>query len=343
MKSRVHCVLLTLVCALPAAAQDDCVFLLDGTKVDAVRVDGYDAFSLRYSKGGNTTVAADQVAKVTLGRFHDVYRRGLDDPALVLALARAQLEAKNALMAQLGFLHAAARFFDAGEPAKATGAIEELQRAIPDAAVIPELYRRKFEYCTSLGAAGARDAVQVALQYHSDATRGSWPAGFVAEAELFVVLANPDAAGFADKLRAFVAKSDASPLVGNRARIELAHRLRKNKDFEGARRIYDEVQNRDGIDANSRAGALLGLGLLLLDQPAADTAVAKQALLLFLRVRLETRDARAGLHAEALYHAIVAADKWRGPEYTLIMSRCRRLLLDEFPSTQWAKQAKDGF
>ncbi|HZN39223.1 MAG TPA: hypothetical protein VFD82_10495 [Planctomycetota bacterium] len=343
MKSRLCCALLALVWALPAAAQDDCVFLHDGTKIDAVRVDSYDVFSLRYSKGGNNTVAADQVTKVTLGRFDDVYRRGLEDPVLMLTLAREQLATKNALIAQLGYLGVAARLFDAGEPAKATAVLEELLKAIPDAAVIPELYRRKFEYYTSLGEPGARDAAQVARQYQSAAVSGSWPSGFVAEAEFFLVLAE-QGVDLRDKLRAVVAKSDAHPLIGNRARIELAHSLRKARDFEAARRIYDQVQNRDGVDADSRAGALLGLGLLLLDQQkAADTAVFKQALLLFLRVRLETREVRAALRAEALYHAIVAADKWRGPEYTSIMGRCRRLLLDEFPSTQWAKLAKDGF
>ena len=344
MKSRPCCALLTLVWALPAAAQDDCVFLHDGTRVDAVRVDSYDVHSLRYSKGGSNTVAADQVTRVTLGRFSDVYRAGLEEEARMLTLAREQLAAKNALLAQLGFLGAAARLFDAGEPAKATGVLEELQQAIPDAGVLPELYRRKFEYYLSLGAPGARDAAQVAGQYQSAAVSGSWPGGFVAEAGFFLVLAEPDRADFEGKLRAVVAKSDAAPLIASRARIELAHCLRRKKDFEAARRLYDEVQNRDVVDANSRAGALLGLGLLLLDQQKGpDTSVFKQALLLFLRVRLETREARAGLQAEALYHAIVAADKWRGPEYTLIMSRCRRLLLDEFPSTEWARLAKGGF
>jgi tetratricopeptide (TPR) repeat protein len=337
-------VLLTVVWALSAAAQDDSVLLHDGSRVDAVRIDSYDVFTLRYSKGGNTTVAADQVAKITLGKFSDVYRRGLADPSLMLTLAREQLAAKNTLMAQMGFLHAAARLFDAGEPAKATAVFEEVQKAIPAAAVLPELYRRKFEYYSSLGAGSLRDAAQVGKQYRSDAVSGSWPKGFLAEAELFLVLAEPDAVDFQGKLRAVVARSDAAPLIGNRARIELANCLRRGKDFEAARRIYDEVQNRDGVDANSRAAALLGLGLLLLDEAkTADTAVFKQALLLFLRVRLETRDARAALHAEALYRAIVTADKWRGPEYTLIIGRCRRLLLDEFPSTEWAKLAKDGF
>ena len=137
MKSRPCCALLALVWALPAAAQDDCVFLHDGTRVDAVRIDGYDVHSLRYSKGGSNTVAADQVAKVMLGRFGDVYRAGLEDAARMLTLAREQLAARNTLLAQLGFLAAAARWFDAGEPAKATGVLEEVQKAIPDAGVLP--------------------------------------------------------------------------------------------------------------------------------------------------------------------------------------------------------------
>ncbi|HEX6813281.1 MAG TPA: hypothetical protein VF384_16790 [Planctomycetota bacterium] len=342
MKPSSFCALIALA-APPAAAQDDCVLLHNGTRIDGVRVSHYDVRSLRYTKGGSAaSVATDQVASITLGRFADVYRRGLSADQM-LKVAREQLDARNPLLAQLGFVGAAARFFAAGEPAKATGALDALQKAIPDAGVITESYRQKFAYFTSLAATGAQNAAQVARQYRSDALSGSWPEGFVVEAEFFLAMAERGSPkDFAARLRAVIAKSDANPRIANRASVELAHSLRTAKDVEAARRLYRDVADRDGVDADSRAGALLGLGMLLLEQgTAADPAAFKQALLLFLRVRLETRDAGPGLHAEALYRAIVAADKWRGPDYSSIMARCRRLLSDEFPGTEWAKLAKD--
>ena len=62
----------------------------------------------------------------------------------------------------------------------------------------------------------------------------------------------------------------------------------------------------------------------------------------FLRVRLETKDAWASLQADALYHAILAADKWRGSEYQTIMARCRGVLFSEFAGSEWAERAKAG-
>jgi hypothetical protein len=57
-------------------------------------------------------------------------------------------------------------------------------------------------------------------------------------------------------------------------------------------------------------------------------------------VRLETRDAWPALHAEALYRAILAADKWRGPEFAYIMGRCRAVLLTDFRNSEWAEQLR---
>lgn len=348
MKSRLLAASLSALWALPAAAQEDRVILTDGTTVDAVRVVSFDIRDLRYAKGpSNETVPTDKVMKVELGKFKDVYRRGLRDADAMLTVAREQLKEKNVLLAQLGLVGAAAQFFDSERAPEAVGALDELQKGIPEAGVMPEVFRQKFEYYMGLGQKGGANAKKVAEKYRETATGGAWPQGLMVEAEFFEALAERATGGdpkaFQSKLRAVIGKASDSPIVANRANVQLANSLREAKDFEAARTIYEDLAQRQSVDSSTRAGAYLGLGMLDLDKAqGGDKEAARAALRNFLRVRLETKDSWPSLQAEALYHAILAADKWRGSEYQTIMARCRGVLFSEFGGTEWAKRAKEG-
>jgi tetratricopeptide (TPR) repeat protein len=346
MKHQPLAVALLSLLATAVAAQDDRIVFVDGKVVTGARVDAFDIRSLRYNKSGrDETASADQVAKVELAKFKEVYRRGIRDADMMLTVAREQLAAKETLMAQFGFVGAAAQFFDTDRAPEGVATLDELAKSIPEAGVLPEVYRQKFEYYMGLGGRGASSALQVAKKYQNDAIGGAWPTGLSIEAEFFVALADRGTpAEFQNKLRGIVSKAGGiQPLVANRANIELAHSLRETKDYDGATRIYEDVAKRDGADGSSRAGAYLGLGKILLEQGSASGKDAfKQAMLYFLRVRLETRDAWPAQHAEALYHAVLAAGKWQGPEYQYIMARCRGVLLNEFKGTEWAELARTG-
>ncbi len=348
MKSRLFAASLTVLWALPVTAQDDRVTLANGTTVDGVRVVSFDIRDLRYTKGSsNETVSTDQVVKVDLGKFKDTYRRGLRDPDMMLTVAREQLKEKNLLLAQLGFVGAAAQFFDSDKAQEAVTSLDDLQKGIPEAGVLPEVFRQKFEYYMGLGSKGAANAKKVAEKYRFEATGGAWPPGLVVEAEFFEALAERVNGGnpkdFQAKLRSVIGKASSNPMIANRANVQLAHSLRESKDFDGARRIYEDLAERDGIDASTRAGAYIGLGMLALDKAnGGDKVAAREALMYFLRVRLQTKGAWPSLQAEALYHAVLAADKWRGSEYQTIMARCRGVLFSEFGGSEWAERAKAG-
>jgi hypothetical protein len=336
--------LLAALLAVPAAAQDDVVTLHNGTVLTGVKVVSFDIRSLRYTKGSTTEqVSSDQIARVELKKFADVYRRGLRDPDLMLTVAREKLADKDLLLAQFGFVGASAQFFDNNEPAKAVGALEEMQKGIPEAGLLPEVHRQKFEYYSGQGAKGAANAAAVAKKYGQEALTGGWPGGFAVEAEFFTALAEAkDPKDYQSKLRAVAQKAGGNmPLVTNRANVALAHSLRETKDVDGAQRIYEDVVKKDSVDSSSRAGAYLGIGKILLERAApGEKDKFKQAMLLFLRVRLETKDCWPSLQAEALYHAILAAQKWQGPEFALVMGRCRAVLNAEFGGTEWADRAK---
>jgi hypothetical protein len=326
-----------------AAAQDDTVTLLNGIVHKGVKVTAFDIRSIKFSKGSATeTFPTDQIAKVELGKFADVYRRGLKDGGFMLTAAQEQLKEKNTLMAQFGYVGAAILFFDDDKPAEAVGALEEMQKAIPEAGLLPEVYRQKFEFYMGQGAKGAGNAAIAAKKYQADAISGAWPPGFSTEADFFLTLAErKDPKDFQSKLKVLAQKGATNPMVANRANVELAHSLRESKDVEGAKQIYEELLAKDKVDDSARAGAYLGLGKIMLEQTAAnDKEGFKKALLLFLRVRLETKGSWPSLQAEALYHAMLAADKWRGPEYNLVIGRCRNVLAGEFGGTEWAEKAK---
>lgn len=331
--------LFTLLAANVATAQSDKIHLVNGTVVEKCKVTEYGIRGVRYKRGSGTeSVETDRVAKVELGEFKSVYARGLDDAALLLTLTREQVKAKNDVMAQVGFVACANRFLDEGNPAQAVAALNEMAKAYKEGGALPEVYRLKFEYYMG---AGSPDALKVAKKYETDAIGGAWPDGFAIEASFFQALAEKSSpADFQKKLKGVVNRArSANPIVASRANIELAHSMRKSGDAAGAQRIYDDIVKKDSVDDSARAGAYLGLGLVELEGEGGKEA-AKKALLYFLRVRLETTDAWPSLKAESLYHASQAARKWQGPEYRYIVGRCRGLLFNEYPNSEWAKLAK---
>lgn len=331
-----------LLAVLVAAttAQSDRITLGNGTVVADVKVTAFDLSSLKFTRGGATEqMPSDQVAKLELGAFPAVYRRVLRDPDAMLKVARERLAAKDLLLAQFGFVAAAVLFFENDAEGRANGALDEMQKAMPDAGLLPEVYRLPFEHYRGRGAKAASEATEVAKKYVRAAAAGSWPSGFANEAELLLVIAeSKDAPSLQTKLRVVIGKvAGIQAVVADRAHIELAHSLRESKDVQAAQRIYEDVRGRVTADESARAGAMLGLGKILLETAAAgDRDAGRQAMLCFLRVHLETKGAWPRLRAEALYHAILAADKWRGPEFGVVMGRCKRVLVDEFASTEWA-------
>lgn len=346
-------VLSTLLLCAAAAAQGDTVHLTSGTVVDGCTVQAYTVRELKYTKGGSVeTVASDQVAKVELKKFADVYRRSIagKDGDLMLTEARNQFsKSKDLLMAQFGYLECARLFFQAGNDGNGGAAIEELKKNIPDAGTLADGYRLKFEnYLGSGDAAGVNNAKTLAQKYSTEATTNAWPNGFALEADFFAALAEgavpgADPKAFQTKMRDIAAKSNsgAMPVLAARASVQLAHSLRLTNGDEAALDLYQQVLGGKVVDDNSRAGAWLGMGYLAMKKgDAANREPFHQAVLAFLRVRLETKGAWESLQAEALYNAMLAAEKWGGQDFRLIQGRCRNSLINNFGSSEWAARAR---
>lgn len=339
-----------LLCAF-ATAQGDTVTLTSGTVVDGCNVQSFNIRELKYSKGGSVEqVSTDQVAKVELKKFKDVYRRSLagKDADLMLTEARNQFsKSKDLLMAQMGYLECARLFYVGDNGASGGGVLEELQKNIPDAGVLAEGYRLKFENYLSQGdAAGIGNAKMLAQKYSTEATTSAWPNGFAVEADFFAAMAESagggDAKAFQTKMRDIVAKAGSSmPILAARANVQLANSLRATGGADQAAEIYQSILDGKVSDDNARAGAWLGLGYVAMAKgDAANREVFREALMNFLRVYLETKGAWGSLHAEALYNGMLAAEKWGGQDFRMVQGRCRGLLLANFGQSEWAQRAR---
>jgi hypothetical protein len=319
-------------------AQADTVVLVDGTVHSDVRVVGFDVQLLKFVRANvQDQVASDRVARVRLAKVDELLAVSAD-PARILAQAREQTAAKNGLVAQQLFAAAAER--STGAAAAAVWA--ELTTALPTAGLVPEAYRQRFAFQLGLGSKGLVGGAAVAKKYLAEAIRGVWPAGFALEAEFLLALAERgNARVFQGKLRTLADKTaDVAPVVHDRVRVELAHGLSLGQDgSEEARRIYESLATRDGVDATARGGAWLGLGRLGLAAAGDDKNAMKKAMVAFLRVGIECREAWPNVRAEALCGAITAAERWRGPDHARVVANCRAALAAEFAGTEWAESA----
>jgi hypothetical protein len=342
-------VLPVLLLALPVFAQGDSISLASGDRVDGVKVLSYELNELKYQKGGRTeTVSSDQVAKVDVGRFDDVYKRPIaeKDPDKFVNIAKEQVKS-DPLVAQLGYLAAANLYLARGDNANVNTAfacLEEMRTAVPTGGYVPAYYRLKFE--TYMGRNDAKNADVVAKKYHNEAVSSVWPQGYQLEGEFFQLLADGSAGGidkraYQSRLRELLGRAGGFPMLTGRINVQLANSLRETGDKEGARKIYKDLVDKDSTDVNSRAGSYLGLGQLAMDEGDANNREPfRQALLDFLRVRIETKECWGSLQAEALYDAMIAAERWGGENFAYIGGKCKFILTTEFKTSEWAAKAR---
>ena len=133
----------------------------------------------------------------------------------------------------------------------------------------PEVHRQKFEFYIGQGANGARSAATVAKKYLDDALGKAWPPGCALEAEFFVAMAERIGGGspkdYEAKLRAIISKATGNDAtIANRANVQLAHSLRESKDAAGARKIYEDLANKNGVVASAADGLGMGIGFTIM-------------------------------------------------------------------------------
>ena len=165
----------------------------------------------------------------------------------------------------------------------------------------------------------AGDAKSAADKYYQAATSNGWPQAYAHEAQYFQIMAQKvggtlQGDALQGQLRNLISTlSSTSVGINTRCNVQLADSMREGGDTTGAGKIYEGIAKRDDVDDPSRAGAYLGLGHIAM---AAATPAEKDgyydAMLYFLRVYVETKNAHHGQVGEALENAATCAEQWGG-------------------------------
>lgn len=331
------------------AAQSDRIVWTDGSVTDKIRVTDFTWKEVTYSERGSTeTRSADMVASLDVSKVRDTFKRafaaGTDDERY--SQFRLQIDKINdrTFEVQFGYLAAARLLMKNGETNEAFALLEKLQKDHPKSGFLPDVFRIKLDHYMGLGADGARNAKTVAKQFRDTAVGEAWPDGFVAEADYFSILAKSlggevEGKALQKELEGLIGRTrDRFPNVADRAMVQLGTVQRQLNDMDGARENFEKVLDKDGIDAGTRAQALIGLGHV---QMAAGDPSNKEpyraALMAFLRVYVMP-EASPGQKAEALYSGSQAAEKWGGPDSSAMARRLRGYLRRDFADSPWAKK-----
>jgi len=328
----------------PCAVAQDKIVWTDGTTTADVKVTDFTWREVKYTARGQSEVrSADAVADLDVKRVADAYRRAFsaqnDDEAYTVFRREAEkLTPKDAFLAQFGFVNAAEMLVKNGESKQAFLLLEKMVEDLPDTGFYPSLYRVKLETYLSMGDEGMGNAAAVAKKYHDTALTQGWPDGFVLEAEFYQLLTSGETNE--SQLRTLLGKTEGKyPQVANRLRVRLADAKRAAGDLDSARQAYTDLLDRPGVDSGTRAHAQLGLGHTeFASGDPANTEPYREALLSFLRVYLEPANIASDMRAEALYHAALACDRWRGPDSGQYAARIRHYLHRDYPDSSWANR-----
>ena len=127
------------------------------------------------------------------------------------------------------------------------------------------------------------------------------------------------------------------PALGNRTQLWIGTAMRLQGQDANAKKIFEDLSEKESVDVNTRAGAFLGLGHLEFAQGSATNRDSyREALLDFLRVYVETKEADSNLVAEALHFACESADKWGGQDSAFMNRRLKLILTQDYPNSSWA-------
>lgn len=340
-----------LVTALaPLTAQDDRIQWVDGTVTENVRVTDFTVFEIKWqARGSSDSRSSDKVAKVEVARVREAFARAFSSARteqIPQFLNEAERRARSKdFLAQFGFLEAAERFIGNDQVGDGFQVLEKMVELIPNAGLMPELYRRKAEYYLGRGKDGAKDALTVARKFRQVATTQALPQGYAVEAEYLELMAEGAAgmseADFTGRMQALLNKAEGTqPIIANRIRLQIARQAHLAGRGEEARRIFTGLLAKpEALDQASYARALVGMGHIhFKEADATKKELFRDAMMSYLRAYLLCPEADDETKAEALYHGAQSAEKWGETDSRLIVGRLRALLRRDFQHTTWGQR-----
>ncbi|MCA8956145.1 MAG: hypothetical protein KDC87_08725 [Planctomycetes bacterium] len=336
------------------SAQKDVIEWMDGTVTRAAKVTAYDAKEIKFrASGSEQQRAAHEVKNLNVESWNEAFGKAGNKSESLIGEARAVVD-KNPFLAQAVYKRAADILASDGSVSDALRVLEEIDQKLPTSAYAPDYHRRKIEYYLSRPKPALKDAASAAQKYLDAARTRSWSRAYELDAQLWEIrikAAQPKASRdtYIGELKELVGKAQGTADgVAAAAQVHLADAYRAGKDYANAKKLYQTLADKKGLDGSTRARIYLGLGYLASEEAVVATKPEQvkeshhEAFKRFLQVFLNTREtANPELVGEGLYNAAKACEQWGGlPTCGQMAGRLRYRLKYRAPwkDTSWARK-----
>jgi hypothetical protein len=128
------------------------------------------------------------------------------------------------------------------------------------------------------------------------------------------------------------------PDLANRLSLQLANAVLRAGKLEEAREMFESIIKSGLADSLTMAKAYLGRGHTWFRKPSRKSEDSKKALLDYMRVATLYPKQDYDLTAEALYYAIESYKSWGGPDLQSNVRRLIRRLKGRYRESTWAKK-----
>lgn len=232
---------------------------------------------------------------------------------------------------------------------------DRLIRSFADSRYVPEAYLAK---ASAQARKGNQDAAQATLKsFESLVASKSLSKRWAMEAKLGLVLVDPGLAPAArrEKLEGVVSEAAGTyPTVASRAQvgvgetylaqIDAAKEDQKLKLAGDARAVFERITKDQQADEATLAAAFTGLGLAQFHQSglSRDKTLAREALVNFLRVPVLYQE-QSQYVAQSMYYAMLSFRALEDEQSILRSREMRYKLMQRYPESGWAKQAKASY
>ena len=351
--------LLSLV-SLARTQSTDTIKLVDGTKIQGVKLTWMDVREVRYKvRSSEKSIPREKVSSVLIqqakarGKLRKARKAVASEDwaeALNAFLDASASAKKNKMLA--GFLPQFALWKafelaqDHGTPEDRLDILARLTKDYPETFYLPQIweYRIRMAYKKAGNDRKKLTAIKgLVAKYLAQAKDwGSTRAEIEAELEGILIrerLRETKAADAQKALSKLLSRAETDyPDLANRLNLQLANAVLRSGKLDEARKMFNAIIKSGVADSLTMAEAYLGRGHTWFRKPSKKPEDAKMALLDYMRVVTLYPKLDYDLTAEALYYAIESYKAWGGPDLQANVRRLIRRLRGRYRDSTWAKK-----
>ena len=362
MTSRAIAFLAVLFLAAPAVAQQDTIWLTDGTKKQRVRVTAFDFLKIEFRSGSNLeTLPREKVLRFVPGQraldryFNKARKYEADEEfgdaftSWIGAAEKLLTNARLRVFAQYAYWRAFDIARSHGKPEDERECLDGLEKKVTNSGYWPDIWRFRLGLVRNVAAAQKarkpREKYQARVEQFSKWVEdNNLSERYSIEAKLFkldakTLLAQVSAKQRQDQLNKLLSEVEGVyPDLATVINLEFAYAVLAGTKHEDARKLFTTIVNDKAANSDTKARAYLGRGHAWMSKPGRTSDDARRALLDYMRVSTLFPKSDAEIVGEALFKAMDAYEAWNGPEKKANIRRIKSRLKLRYADSTWAKK-----